>query len=162
MDASVNAATPIVAGDLIFISTSYGRGAAVLRFGESKPEVLWSGDDQLSNHYATGVHHDAYMYGYHGRQEHGCDLRCVELKTGKVMWGVERFGGGTIMVAGNDLLLLTEKGELIKAPADPKQFKPAARAQALGLETRAYPALANGLFLARDKRRLVCLDLRGN
>jgi outer membrane protein assembly factor BamB len=161
LDASVNAATPIVVGDLIFISTSYGRGAAVLRFGESKPEVVWSGDDQLSNHYATSVHHDGYLYGYHGRQEHGCDLRCVELKTGKVMWSVERFGAGTVMIAGGDLLLLTEKGELIKAPANPSGFQPVARAQVVGLDTRPYPALANGLFVARDKRRLVCVDLRG-
>jgi len=160
MDASVNAATPIIVGDLIFISTSYGRGAAALRFGESKPEVVWSGDDQLSNHYATSVHREGYLYGYHGRQEHGCDLRCVELKTGKVMWTVERFGAGTVMIAGADLLLLTDKGELIKAPANPSGFKPVSRAQVLGLDTRAYPALASGLFVARDKRRLVCVDLR--
>jgi outer membrane protein assembly factor BamB len=159
-DASVNAATPIIVGDLIFISTSYGRGAAVLRFGESKPEVVWSGDDQLSNHYATSVHRDGYLYGYHGRQEHGCDLRCVELKTGKVMWTVERFGAGTVTIAGADLLLLTDKGELIKAPANSSGFKPVSRAQVLGLDTRAYPALASGLFVARDKRRLVCVDLR--
>jgi hypothetical protein len=30
----------------------------------------------------------------------------------------------------------------------------------LGSSVRAYPALAQGLFYARDKRRLVCLDLR--
>ena len=162
MDASVNAATPvIIESDLIFISTSYGKGAAVLRLGESKPEVVWSGDDQLSNHYATSVHRNGYLYGYHGRQEEGCDLRCVELKTGKVMWSVDRFGAGTGMIAGGDLLLLTEKGELIKAPANPTGFKPVARAQVLGLDTRPYPALANGLFIARDKRRLVCVDLRG-
>jgi len=160
-DASVNAATPIIVADLIFISTSYGRGAAVLRFGESKPEVTWSGDDQLSNHYATSVPRDGYLYGYHGRQEQGCELRCVELKTGKVMWSVDRFGAGTVMIAGADLLLLTEKGELIKAPASPSGFRPVSRAQVLGLDTRAYPALANGLFVARDKRRLVCVDLRG-
>jgi outer membrane protein assembly factor BamB len=161
-DASVNAATPIIAGDLIFISTSYSRGAAVLRFIESKPDVVWSGDDQLSNHYATSVHRDGYLYGCHGRQEHGCDLRCVELKTGKVMWSVDRFGAGTVMIAGADLLLLTDKGELIKSPANPSGFKPVSRAQVLGLGTRAYPALADGLFVARDKRRLVCLDLRGD
>jgi outer membrane protein assembly factor BamB len=160
MDASVNAATPLIVGDLIFISTSYGRGAAVLRFGGPKPEVVWSGDDQLSNHYATSAHRDGYLYGYHGRQEQGCDLRCVDLKTGKVMWSVDRFGAGTAMIAGTDLLLLTEKGELIKAPADPSGFKPVSRAQILGLDTRAYPALANGLFVARDKRRLVCIELR--
>lgn len=161
MDASVNAATPIVAGDLIFISTSYGRGAAVLRFGESKPSVLWSGDDPLSNHYATSVAHAGFLYGYHGRQEQGCELRCVDFKTGKVMWSVDSFPAGTVMVAGNDLLLLTEKGELIKAPASAKEFKPGARAQVLGFDTRAYPALADGRFFARDKRRLICVDLRG-
>ena len=65
------------------------------------------------------------------------------------------------MIAGADLLLLTEKGELIKAPANPGGFKPVTRAQVLGLDTRPYPALANGLFVARDKRRVVCVDLRG-
>jgi outer membrane protein assembly factor BamB len=160
IEASVNAATPLVTGDLIFISTSYDRGAAVLRFDEQKPQPLWSGDDQLSNHYATSVHHNGFLYGYHGRQEQGCDLRCVELKSGKVMWSIDRFGAGTLTLAANDLLLLTEKGELIKAPATPKEFKPTARAQILGLETRTYPALADGLLFARDKRRLVCVNLR--
>jgi outer membrane protein assembly factor BamB len=160
IEASVNAASPLVVDDLIFISTSYDRGAVLLRFDETKPQPVWSGDDQLSNHYATSVHHNGFLYGYHGRQEQGCELRCVDLRTGKVMWNVDRFGAGTITVAGSDLLLLTEKGELIKAPATPKEFKAAARAQVLGFETRAYPAVANGFLFARDKRRLVCVDLR--
>lgn len=161
INASVNAASPLVVDDLIFVSTSYDRGAALLRFGETAPRTIWSGDDRLSNHYATSVHHDGFLYGYHGRQEQGCDLRCVELKSGKVMWSIERFGAGTLTRAGGGLLLLTEKGEIIKAPATPKEFKPAARAQVLGLETRAYPAIVDGLLVARDKRRVVCVDLRG-
>jgi outer membrane protein assembly factor BamB len=160
IDASVNAATPLMIGDLIFISTSYGRGAACLRFNKAKPQVVWSGDDALSNHYATSVHHDGFLYGYHGRQEHGCDLRCVELKTGKVMWSEERFGAGTVTLAGKDLLLMSERGELIKAPASSTDFKPIARAQILGLQVRAYPALADGLFYARSPKQLVCVDLR--
>jgi outer membrane protein assembly factor BamB len=160
IEASVNAATPLVINDLIFISTSYDRGAALLRFTGTKPDVVWSGDDQLSNHYATSVHHNGFLYGYHGRQEQGCDLHCVDLRDGKVMWKIDRFGAGTITVAGADLLLLTEKGELIKAPATPKEFKPAARAQILGFDTRACPAVANGFLFARDKRRLVSVDLR--
>jgi outer membrane protein assembly factor BamB len=162
IDASVNAAAPLVMGDLIFISTSYGRGAVLLRFDEAKPAPVWSGDDMLSNHYATSAHHDGFLYGYHGRQEHGCDLRCVELKTGKVMWSVDRFGAGTVTVAGDDLLLLTEKGELIKAPATPKEFKPGSRAQILGFEARAYPAIADGLFFARSRKQLVGVDLRAH
>ncbi len=160
IDASVNAATPLVFGDRIFISTSYGRGAAMLKFGEKEPAKVWSGDDILSNHYATSVHHDGFLYGFDGRQEYGCNLRCVDAANGEIKWNEERFGAGTVMVADGRLLILSERGELIQAPASPKKFEPAARAQILGFEARAYPALAGGLFFARDKRRLICVDLR--
>src|SRR5207253_2339047 len=69
LQASVNAATPLVVDDLIFLSTSYGRGATVLRFKESGPEQLWAEDNVLSNHYATSVHHQGFLYGFDGRQE---------------------------------------------------------------------------------------------
>ena len=64
------------------------------------------------------------------------------------------------LVAGNRLLILTEKGELIVAEASPKEFKVIRRAQVLPFECRAYPALADGLFVARSKSQLVCVDLR--
>lgn len=158
--ASVSAATPLVVDDLIFISASYGAGAAVLRFKESGPEKIWSGDNVLSNHYATSVHHDGFLYGFDGRQEQGCNLRCVELKTGKVRWSEDGFGAGTVTLAGDQLLILTEKGELIRTPASPDAFKPGSRAQVLPFTVRAYPALAGGWLFARSKDKLVCLDLR--
>ena len=160
IQASVSAAVPLVIGDQIFISASYGAGAALLRFGEAKPEVVWSGDDILSNHYATSVHHNGFLYGFDGRQEQRCNLRCVELKSGKVRWSEDHFGAGALLVAGDKLLILTERGELILARAAPEKFSPIARAQILGADCRAHPALANGLFYARDKGALVCVGLR--
>lgn len=160
MNASVSAATPLVLGDLIFVSASYGTGAALLRFNERGPEKLWSGDDILSNHYATSVYHNGFLYGFDGRQEEGCNLRCVELKTGKVRWSKDHFGAGTLMIAGGQLLILSDKGELVRAPATPAGFKPNARSQILGTGVRAYPALADGRFYARSKDKLVCVDLR--
>ncbi len=160
MHASVSAATPLVIDDLIFLSASYGTGAALLRFKEGGPEKIWAGDDILSNHYATSVHHNGFLYGFDGRQEEGCHLRCVELKTGKVRWSQDRFGAGTVTLAGGQLLILTEKGELLRAPATPTEFKPTARAQILPFNARAHPALADGRFYARSKDKLVCVDLR--
>lgn len=159
IQASVSAATPLIIGDLIFISASYGAGAATLRFKESGPEKIWGADGVLSNHYATSVHHNGFLYGFDGRQEQGCNLRCVELETGKMRWSEDGFGAGTLMLAGDQLLILTEKGELVRAPATPLQFKPSARAQILPFQARAYPALANGLLYARSKDKLVCVDL---
>ena len=87
-------------------------------------------------------------------------LRCVALKAGKVRWSQDDFGAGTLMLAGDRLLVLTEKGELILAPASPQGFTPISRAQILPFNSRAYPALADGLYYARSKDKLVCVDLR--
>ena len=91
----------------------------MLRVRGDAVEKIWSGDDILSNHYATSVHHDGFLYGFDGRQEEGERLRCVELKTGKVRWSQEGFGAGTVTVAGNHLLVMTERGELIDVDATP-------------------------------------------
>lgn len=160
MNASVSAAVPLVVDDQIFLSASYGAGAVLLRVGNDKPEKIWSADNLLSNHYANSVHHNGFLYGFDGRQEQGCNLRCVELKTGKIRWSRDRFGAGTIMLAGDQLLILSERGELIRAPATPTEFKPSARVQILPVQVRAYPAMANGLFYARSTAKLVCVDLR--
>jgi outer membrane protein assembly factor BamB len=161
--SSVSAATPLIIGDLVFLSASYGAGAVLLKFKESGPETIWSSDEALSNHYATSVHHNGFLYGIHGRTDPGFEppasLRCIELKTGKVRWEKAAFGAATIILAGDQLLLLTERGELIRIAASPEGFKPNARAQILPNQVRAHPALADGLFYARSKDKLVCLDL---
>ena len=159
--ASVNAATPLVVDDLVFLSASYGTGAVLLRVTpDGKPQEVWGGDESLSNHYATSVHRDGFLYGFDGRQEYGPRLRCVELKTGKVRWSEEGFGAGTLLLAGDRLLVLKDNGELVSAPATPEKFAPTGRAKILPSECRAHPALARGLFYARDKTTLVCVDLR--
>ena len=67
--ASVYAATPIVSGERIYLSASYGTGALVLDVAMGKPEEVWSGDKSLSNHYNTPVLVKDYLYGIDGRQD---------------------------------------------------------------------------------------------
>jgi len=160
MAASVNAATPLVVGDLIFVSAQYGPGAGVLRVEGSNLVEVWASDDVLSSHYATSVHHNGLLYGYHGRQEFGPSFRAVDMRTGKVRWSEERFRAGSVMLAADRLLILREGGELILAAASPEAFKPIARAHVLAAVVRAFPALADGFLYARNENTLVCLDLR--
>src|ERR1051326_3186129 len=161
---SVSAATPLVVGDLVFLSASYDTGAVLLRVNEVGPEKIWAAAESLSSHYATGIHYNGFIYGIHGRADAGFErpasLRCVELQTGKVRWQQDAFGAATMILAGDQLLILTDRGELIRAPASPEGYKPNARAQVLPNQVRAHPALAGGLFYARSKDELVCLDLR--
>jgi outer membrane protein assembly factor BamB len=158
--SSVNAATPLVVGDLIFLSASYGTGAVVLRVNGSQLEKLWSGDDSLTNHYSTSVYYDGNLYGYHGRQEFGQSFRAIDLHTGKVHWNEDGFGAGTVTRAGDRLLLMRESGELVMIRATPERFAVVSRAQILPGVVRAYPALANGLFYVRNGNKLVCVSLR--
>jgi outer membrane protein assembly factor BamB len=163
--ASVNAATPLVIGDLIFVSATYETGAAALRVQGSQLVELWSSDDVLSNHYATSVHHNGTLYGFHGRQEYNPSFRAVDLMTGTVKWSVDRFQAGSVMLVGDRLLIVRETGELILAEATPQAFRPTARAQVLPRTIRAFPALADGFLYVRNNDTgndtLVCLDLRG-
>ena len=160
MAASVNAATPLLVGDLLFVSAEYGPGAAVFRVDGSTLTQLWASDEVLTNHYATSVHHDGYLYGYHGRQEFGPSFRAVELRTGKVRWSEDRFRAGSVTLAGDRLLIMREGGEMMLAAATPEAFRPIARAQILPGVVRAFPALSDGFVYLRNVNTLVALDLR--
>jgi outer membrane protein assembly factor BamB len=158
--ASVNVATPVVIGNLLFVSSEYGPGAGVFEVYGSTLKELWSSDEVLSNHYSTSVHHEGFLYGYHGRQEFGPSFRAVELRTGKVRWSQDQFRAGSVMLAGNRLVIMRESGELILAAASPDAFKPIARAQILPAVVRAYPALSDGVLFVRNEKTLIALDLR--
>ena len=159
MAASVNAAAPVVVKDQIFLSASYGTGAVLLQVANNAVTPLWSGDESMSNHYSTSVFKDGYLYGFEGRQEFGQRLRCIELATGKVMWDVEGFGAGSLLIAGEALVIMRESGELALAPASPKAFRFASRAQLLPGVVRAFPALAGGRYFVRNDRQLSAFDL---
>ena len=158
--ASVNAATPLVVGNTIFVSAEYGPGAGALQFDGTKLVDLWLSDEVLSNHYATSVFHEGTLYGFHGRQEFGPIFRAVDLQSGKVLWSTPRFGAGSVTLAGNRLVIMRESGELLLAAASPKSFQQIAAAQVLPATVRAYPALSDGVLYVRNDDTLVALDLR--
>jgi outer membrane protein assembly factor BamB len=163
MNASVNAATPLIIDDSIFLSACYGTGAILLRARDNGVEKVWSGDHILSNHYATSVFYQGFLYGIDGRADPGFrpapSLRCVEFKTGKIRWREDSVGAATVLRAGDQLLILTETGELIRAPATPAAFQPADRVQIMPATVRAYPALSDGFLYARSKDKIYCVNL---
>ena len=69
--ASVSAASPVVAGDRVFLSTAYGTGGVLLDLKAGKPAEVWAGNDTLSCHYNTPLLVKGHLYGIDGRQEGG-------------------------------------------------------------------------------------------
>ena len=87
-------------------------------------------------------------------------FRAVELQTGKVLWSTDRFGAGSVTLAGNRLVIMRESGALVLAAASPASFQQVATAQILPATVRAYPALADGILYVRNDDTLVAVDLR--
>lgn len=159
--ASVNAATPLAWNNQVFVSASYATGALLLDAPQSGAwKTVWAGDDILSNHYATSVRVGDYLYGFHGRQEEGQELRCVEWKTGKVVWAQEGFGAGSITLAGTQLVIMKESGELVLAESSPRAFLEKSKAKLLPGVVRAYPALSDERIFVRNGDTLVAAKLR--
>lgn len=161
LDASVNAAMPLVVDDLLFVSACYGAGAVVHRVRKDGLDEIWKGDNILSNHYNSTVHYRGFLYGIEGRQEGGAaELRCVELKTGTVRWSKKRFGCASLILADGHLVGLCENGELVLIEAAPEGYREKARAAVMEKKCRAEAALANGRLYVRDGKRLACWELK--
>jgi len=158
--ASVSACTPIRLGEnRFFLSGCYALGAKVWEVGPGfSLKTVWAKEGAMDCHYGTPVVHDGHLYGFHGRQEQGQEMRCVSAANGTVAWST-RLPAGSVLLAGTTLVVLTEKGELILAPATPRGFKPSGRGQILAATVRGYPALSQGLLLARDGKTLVAVRL---
>jgi outer membrane protein assembly factor BamB len=161
LNESVQAATPLVWKDEIFLTVSYSTGAALVRAKVKELEEVWANDKSLSSQYSTPVRVGEYLFGVHGRADVGTAvLRCVEWKTGAVKWSQPNFGVASLIAVDGGLLALTEAGELVRFDASPDEYKERGRAAILSKPTRAHPALASGLLFARDGSRLVAVDLR--
>lgn len=156
--ASANAASPLVDGNLLFVSSNYAVGAIVLDFSTSPPTELWSSDDAISAHYATPVLKDGVLYGLHGPTQTGQQLRAVELRTGKVLWKMlASQNGGSVTLIKDHLMLIRDDGQIFKIRPRPDEVEVAGNFKALDGKIRAFPAVGNGLVCLRNTTTLACL-----
>lgn len=164
MEASVNAATPVPCGEAGWlVSAGYGVGANLFTLDASarRPlERVWQKADLLDCHYSTPIFKDGHLYGFDGRQETGQTLRCLSLAEAKVKWDSAELPGGTLILVGDKLLVVTELGELWIVKATPEKFETLSTYQILRSGHRSHAAYADGILYARDTEKLVAIKLR--
>ncbi len=159
------AASPVVAGDIVYCSAGYGVGATAAQISKSGDQFsakeLWrETGPKLANHWSTPVAKDGYLYGMFQFKEYGTGpLKCVELKTGKVVWEEAGFGPGNVLLAGDRLVVLGDAGQLVLAEASPKGYKELSRVQALTGKCWSTPAYADGRLFVRSTKEGACFDL---
>lgn len=164
INASVNAASPLILNNGIFLSSCYEVGAGYWSFlksgknGEVDFKPVWKNHGKMDCHYSTPVAYGNYLFGFHGRQERGANLRCIKLSDGKIEWSDDSVAMGHLIRVGERILCISENGEFVLFAASNDSFIPILRQQVLG-SGRAHFAYSNGKIIARDKRRMRCLDM---
>ncbi len=175
----IGVATPVVAGDHLFVSSFYD-GSMLIRLNADKPsaEKLWhrvgrdeKNTDALHCMISTPFIKGEYIYGVDSYGE----LRCLHLATGDRVWedtmAVPKARWATIHTFhdGDREIMFNDQGELIFATVSPEGYQEHSRTKLIAPTrqqlnrrngvTWAHPAIANGYIFARSDKELVCAPL---
>jgi outer membrane protein assembly factor BamB len=175
VEESVNAMDPVVLDDTILLSAAYYHiGSVLLRVKPNGKAVdsIWR-LPVLEIHWTTPILHEGFLYAFSGRNEPDAHFRCVEMKTGKLMWDRDEswrshstatppvYGRGSCILADGKLIVLGEGGLLGLFRVNPNQPQEISRFQVpqLHYPCWAAPVLSNGRLYLRSEDRLVCFDV---
>ncbi len=153
--------SPIIDGDRFFISTGYRRGCAMFQLKNDEFEKLYE-NKNIANHMNNSVLYKGHIYGVHGNSHSSrtCTLVCIDAKTGKRKWSERGMGCGSLLIAGDQMIILADKGELICAKATPESFKSTGKVQAVKGKCWTVPVLLNNKIYCRTARgELACWEL---
>ena len=168
-------ASPVVYSNLVYCTAAYGRGAFAVQVTSSNSiwttTQLWYKDINAGLPYRSiwmsPVCYQGYVYTLAGENSTflTAPLNCIELSTGKLMWTTNNFGMGGLILVNTNLLVLTEKGEVVLVQPNPSAYLELARYQAFQFSAAAPgkcwngPAFSNGRIYARSTQGGVSLDV---
>ena len=168
MYASVNAASPVVVGNSVFITEGYSEGGALIDFAPNGEASLRWKADRFGSQFTTPVTHEGYLYGVTGTG--GTEMVCYEIESGREMWrdGLPlkeaRLGRAGLIRVDGAFLCIGAQGTLLwldLAPSGPKILAEAQLFQAP--ETWGVSTVSRGLLYVNKNTmgsRLFCYDLR--
>jgi outer membrane protein assembly factor BamB len=168
-NGTANIPTPLVKDDLVFCSTGYDAGSALLRLiadgdGVKAEEVYFLKSRDLQNHHGGLVLVGDYVYGGHGHNN-GSPV-CVDLKSGKITWRKDRgpgSGSAAVVYADGELYFRYQDGLMALIEASPEGYKAKGTFKIPHSDRApswAHPVVAGGKLYLREQDRIMCYDLR--
>ncbi len=154
---TANIATPIYSDGFLFVSSAYGTGCALLKFGDGgkATEVFFS--KEMKNHYSSSVLVGGYLYGYND-----AILTAMKFETGEVAWRTRNIAKGTVSYADGNLYVLGEDGTVALVHATPEAFKEISRFEIQKGKLPAWTPLviSDGKLYLRDQDNLTSYDIK--
>jgi hypothetical protein len=169
-NTTANIPTPIVKGDLVFSSTGYGAGSALLRLvpdgkgGVKAKEQYFLDGDTMQNHHGGMVLVGDHVYC--GREHNQGYPTCVELKTGKIAWKQGRgpgSGSAAVLYADGHLYFRYDDNVMALIEATPKGYRLKSKftlPDDTGRPGWQHPVIADGKLYLRGSTTLLCYDIK--
>lgn len=167
-NGTANIPTPIVKDELVFCSSGYGTGAALLRLakdgaGVKADEVYFLEAKELQNHHGGMIRVGDHIYCGHGHNN-GFPM-CIDMLTGKRLWKEQRGAGtGSAAVAYADgrLYFRYENGEMALVDIKPTEYTLISHFTLASVKGKSWPhpVIADGRLYIRDQETLLCYDIR--
>ncbi len=162
-----NIPNPIVRGNLVFVTTSYRTGSALLRINKegdrfTAEEVYYLDPRQFENHHGGVVLVGDHLYG--GSGQNAGNPVCIEFATGKIAWRTAPVGSGSaaVLYADGRLVFRYQNGLVALIEADPSEFKVVGkfRTAVHNGPSWPHPVIHEGKLYLRDHDTLMCYDVK--
>jgi outer membrane protein assembly factor BamB len=168
--------TPIVSGDLVYLTSDYGSGCGTLQLKKDgdgvKAEPLFD-NKVMMNHHGGVILRDGAVFGAHGNanQKKTLPFICQDMKTGKSLWEEKsKLEPSSIVYADGHFYAYGQNtGEVVRFAASTKGFEESGRFTIPKTSEQmkpqggiwTHPVIADGKLYLRDQELLFCYDLKG-
>jgi len=157
----VNASNPQYHDGMMFLASGYGMGYVVIDVLGNEPKVLHK-DEDIRMIFQNSILRDGDILGVFGDKNIDAELIRMDMKTGKILWREKMPGTrGSSLMVGDQMLILSETGDIICGEPAKSGWKEYGRVKALSSTSWAHLAFADGRIFARsNKGEAVCLELK--
>ncbi len=159
-NGTANCSSPVIWKGNVFSASGYGTGGALVTLAGGRQGVaatLAYQTKEMKNHHGGMVVDGDYLYG----TDEGV-LKCLEVKTGKVMWENRSVGKGAVVWADGKLILRAEEGAVALVEATPRGYVELGRFTPENRSDRPawpHPVIAEGKLWLRDQETLTVYSI---
>jgi outer membrane protein assembly factor BamB len=150
---------PLVLGNTVLLANSLGEGTkkiTVAKDGDRwNVNEVWATKDMKPD-FNDFVEHQGSLYGFDGSI-----FASIDLETGKRQWKKGRYGNGQVLMLcdAGQMLLTSEKGELVLLKADSKSMVELAKFPAIEGKTWNHSVVVGNRIYIRNAEQAACYEL---
>ena len=139
----------------VFVSATGRGGGVMVEITGADPPVkeLWK-TRLIKNHFSSSVLYGGHLYGFDN-----ATMKCVSVEDGEQLWAKRGFGKGSLILSGDKLLILGDKGDLALAKATPEGYQEISKHHCLEGKSWTAPVLAEGIIYLRNHSQIAAYRL---